>query len=46
MHKNYYDMMIDILNKTDIEVLSAFLKYYSKLVDKCKGNITHKSGIK
>jgi len=46
MHKNYYDMMVDILKRTDIEVLSAFLEYYGKLVDNCKGNITHKHGIK
>ena len=42
MHKNYYDQMVDILNKTNIKVLSAFLEYYSILVDNCKGNITHK----
>ena len=35
-----YDMMIDMLKRCHVDVLKAFLIYYSQLVDERKGNLT------
>jgi hypothetical protein len=37
-----FDMMIDMLNRCEIDVLKNFLKYYGDVVKERKGNLTIK----